>query len=69
MIGRGFDFVCPGWDLGYLMTQAGSELAKARAGGGGDGGEKGGREGGREGGRVNIENAHSGTDLFMVSFI
>jgi len=48
MIGRGFDFVCPGWDLGYLMTQAGSELAKARAGG--DGGkEERGREGRREG--------------------
>lgn len=36
MVARGFDFVCPGWDLGYLTSAAGKELATAR--GGADGG-------------------------------
>lgn len=40
MVARGFDFVCPGWDLGYLTGAAGKELATAR-GGGDDGGWRG----------------------------
>ena len=52
MVARGFDLVCPGWDLGHLTSAAGRELGKARGGeedGGGSGGGGGQLGGGGRG--------------------
>lgn len=36
---RGFDLVCPGFDVGHIMGSAAQELARARQAGGSGGGK------------------------------